>query len=41
MVVEELDEAKLFDTAELFADATFAQAQKGETRSVKPRSARG
>jgi transposase len=41
IVVEELDEAKLLDTDELFADATFTPAQKGGTKSAKPRSAKG
>jgi transposase len=41
IVVEELDEAKLLDTDELFADATFSPAQKGATKSGKPRSAKG
>jgi len=37
IVVEELEEAKLLDTEELFADATFTPAQKGGRKSVKPR----
>jgi transposase len=37
MVGAELGEADLLDTEELFADATFAAAEKGGRRSVKPR----
>ena len=40
-VVEELAAAGRLDTDELFADATFVPAQKGGTRSARPRSARG
>lgn len=39
--VEELAAAGVLDTGELFADATFVPAQKGGSRSGRPRSARG
>lgn len=38
IVLEELQEAGLLDTSELFADATFAEARKGGTASA-PRNA--
>jgi transposase len=41
IVLAELDEAGLLDTEELFADATFVPAEKGGTKSGKPRSAKG
>jgi transposase len=41
IVVEELEQANLLDTEELFADATFTPAVKGGQTSAKPRSAKG
>src|SRR5262245_17341363 len=41
VVLEELAADGGVDTDELFADGTFTPAQKGGTRSEKPRSARG
>jgi hypothetical protein len=40
LVVEELDDAGVLNTDELFADATFTPAQKGGSKSAKPRLAR-
>lgn len=40
-VLEELAAAGALETDELFADATFVPAQKGASRSGKPRSGRG
>jgi transposase len=41
LVLAELAAAGRVDPSELFADATFVPAQKGGTRSARPRSARG
>ncbi len=41
LVLAELDTAGGVDTSEVFVDATFVPAQKGATRSAKPRLARG
>jgi transposase len=40
-VLDELAEAGLLDTSELYLDCTFAPAQKGATRSARPSAARG
>jgi transposase len=40
VAVEELDAAGLLGTDELFADATFVPAQKGASKSGKPRLAK-
>lgn len=40
-VLDELAEAGLLDTSELYLDCTFAPAQKGGRRSAPPSAARG
>ena len=41
VVLDELAAAGLLDTSELYLDCTFAPAQKGGSRSVRPSAARG